>query len=103
MAELSTPRGRDAWVAADEAQPVAYPKNLTPSDLYYFIAAPTLCYELNFPRSKRIRMRFLLRRALEFVFFTGLLVALVEQWIVPTVRNTMRPLDKQARALPRGG
>ena len=37
------------------------------SDLYYFIFAPTLCYELNYPRSERIRKRFLLRRLAEFV------------------------------------
>ena len=36
-------------------------------DMYYFIFAPTLCYELNFPRSPRIRKRFLLRRLLEMV------------------------------------
>ncbi len=36
-------------------------------DLYYFLMAPTLCYELNFPRSKKIRIRFLLRRIAECV------------------------------------
>lgn len=36
---------------------VQYPDNLTLPDLYYFLAAPTLCYELNFPRSQRIRKR----------------------------------------------
>ncbi len=34
---------------------VVYPANLTVSDIYYFWLAPTLCYELNFPRMKRIR------------------------------------------------
>lgn len=37
------------------------------SDIYYFVFAPTLCYELNFPRSKSIRMGFLLRRLFEMV------------------------------------
>ncbi|NWR56015.1 DGAT1 acyltransferase, partial [Bucorvus abyssinicus] len=36
-------------------------------DLYYFLFAPTLCYELNFPRSPRLRKRFLLRRLFEMV------------------------------------
>lgn len=36
---------------------VQYPDNLTFRDLYYFILAPTLCYELNFPRTQRIRKR----------------------------------------------
>ncbi|ROI69409.1 Diacylglycerol O-acyltransferase 1 [Anabarilius grahami] len=44
---------------------VTYPGNLTHRDIYYFIFVPTLCYELNFPRSPRIRKRFLLRRLLE--------------------------------------
>lgn len=46
---------------------VAYPNNINFSDLYYFIFAPTLCYELNFPRSQRIRKRFLIKRTLECV------------------------------------
>ena len=36
-------------------------------DLYYFLMAPTLCYELNFPRTKKIKVRFLLRRIAECV------------------------------------
>lgn len=36
-------------------------------DMYYFVFAPTLCYELNFPRSPNIRMSFLLRRLFEMV------------------------------------
>lgn len=37
------------------------------SDVYYFICAPTLCYDLNFPRSARIRMSFLVKRVAEMV------------------------------------
>jgi|LakMenEpi03Aug12_release.lakeMendotaPanAssembly.Ray.scaffolds.fasta_scaffold3176419_1 hypothetical protein len=37
------------------------------TDIYYFMFAPTLCYELNFPRSKRIHLRFLVRRLGEIV------------------------------------
>lgn len=36
---------------------VQYPDNLNLRDLYYYILAPTLCYELNFPRTQRIRKR----------------------------------------------
>lgn len=36
---------------------VQYPDNLNLSDLFYYILAPTLCYELNFPRTQRIRKR----------------------------------------------
>uniref|UniRef100_A0A7M4F9Z9 O-acyltransferase n=1 Tax=Crocodylus porosus TaxID=8502 RepID=A0A7M4F9Z9_CROPO len=59
--------------------------------LYYFLLAPTLCYELNFPRSPRIRKRFLLRRLVEMLFFTQLIVGLIQQWMVPTIQNSMKP------------
>ncbi|XP_006830840.1 PREDICTED: diacylglycerol O-acyltransferase 1 [Chrysochloris asiatica] len=70
---------------------VNYPDNLTYGDLYYFLFAPTLCYELNFPRSPRIRKRFLLRRLLEMLFLTQLQVGLIQQWMVPTIQNSMKP------------
>eukprot|EP00048_Salpingoeca_helianthica_P013667 m.205958 g.205958 ORF g.205958 m.205958 type:complete len:472 (+) comp15533_c1_seq1:2634-4049(+) len=69
---------------------VRYPQNLNSRDLLYFIAAPTLCYELNFPRVPKIRKRFLIRRCLEFVFFFILVVSLGQQWILPTVNNTFK-------------
>ncbi|CAB1320490.1 unnamed protein product, partial [Coregonus sp. 'balchen'] len=50
------------------------------TNIYYFVFAPTLCYELNFPRSPRIRKSFLLRR-------------LFEMWIVPTIQNSMKPFQ----------
>ncbi|XP_025120526.2 diacylglycerol O-acyltransferase 1 isoform X5 [Bubalus bubalis] len=61
------------------------------ADLYYFLFAPTLCYELNFPRSPRIRKRFLLRRLLEMLFLTQLQVGLIQQWMVPAIQNSMKP------------
>ena len=35
--------------------PVQYPDNLNLRDIYYFWLAPTLCYELNFPKMERTR------------------------------------------------
>uniref|UniRef100_A0A3Q4HFL3 O-acyltransferase n=1 Tax=Neolamprologus brichardi TaxID=32507 RepID=A0A3Q4HFL3_NEOBR len=58
---------------------VSYPGNLTHRDMYYFIFAPTLCYQLNFPRSPRIRKRFLIRRLFEMLFLMQLLVGLIQQ------------------------
>lgn len=73
------------------AGPVAYPQNLSQQDLYYFVIAPTFCYELNIPRANKIRKRFLFRRIAEAVFLSGLMVALVQQWLVPTVKNSLKP------------
>lgn len=73
---------------------VSYPGNLTHRDMYYFVCAPTLCYELNFPRSPRIRKRFLMRRLFEMLFFMQLLVGLIQQWMVPTIQNSMKPFQE---------
>uniref|UniRef100_A0A6Q2X4T5 O-acyltransferase n=1 Tax=Esox lucius TaxID=8010 RepID=A0A6Q2X4T5_ESOLU len=62
---------------------VTYPGNLTCRDLYYFVFAPTLCYELNFPRSPKIRKSFLLRRLCE----------MVSSWMVPIIQSSMKPLE----------
>ncbi|XP_035380913.1 diacylglycerol O-acyltransferase 1a isoform X2 [Electrophorus electricus] len=72
---------------------VTYPGNLTHRDMYYFVFAPTLCYELNFPRSPRIRKRFLLRRLFEMLFLMQLQVGLIQQWMVPTIQNSMKPFQ----------
>ncbi|XP_071174365.1 diacylglycerol O-acyltransferase 1-like isoform X1 [Mytilus edulis] len=77
-----------------ETMLVSYPDNLNYTDLYYFLCAPTLCYELNFPRSLRIRKRFLLKRAIEMIFLSQLIMALIQQWIIPTVNNSMKPLSE---------
>lgn len=55
-------QGRDSTARPRQCKP-----HPSVPDLYYFLLAPTLCYELNFPRSPRIRKRFLLRRLLEMV------------------------------------
>ncbi|KAL0961927.1 hypothetical protein UPYG_G00333470 [Umbra pygmaea] len=72
---------------------VSYPGNLTHRDIFYFVLAPTLCYELNFPRSPRIRKSFLLRRLFEMLFLMQLLIGLVQQWMVPTIQNSMKPFQ----------
>eukprot|EP00064_Thunnus_orientalis_P009548 superscaffoldBa00001220_g9572 len=72
---------------------VCYPGNLTIRDMYYFVFAPTLCYELNFPRSPKIRMSFLLRRLFEMLFFIQMLVGLTQQWMIPIIQSSMKPLE----------
>lgn len=49
------------------AESVSYPDNLTVKDMAYFIVAPTLCYQMNFPRSKQIRWYWLTGKVLQFV------------------------------------
>lgn len=80
---------------ADHANPtlVQYPDNLSIRDLYYFLVAPTLCYELNFPRTTRIRKRFLIKRILEVAIGMNIMMALFQQWMVPSVKNSLIPFS----------
>lgn len=72
----------------------SYPDNVNLKDMYYFMLVPTLCYELNFPRTERIRKRFLLRRIVELIFLVQLSLCLIQQWIVPLVYNAMKPFSE---------
>lgn len=68
---------------------VHYPDNLSFSDLLYFLCAPTLCYELNFPRTSRIRKRFLLKRMLEVIIGFNVVLGLFQQWMIPSVSKDL--------------
>jgi len=71
-----------------------YPDNLTVANLYYFCLAPTLCYELNYPKTCRIRKFFLMRRICEVIFLTHFIMALTQQWIIPDLVNSLVPFSE---------
>jgi len=68
-----------------------WPQNLKFRDLMYFLFIPTLCYRLQYPRSPSIRFGFLFRRIVEGIFLSFLIVAIVEQYIVPLVDSSFKP------------
>uniref|UniRef100_A0AAY5EXA2 O-acyltransferase n=1 Tax=Electrophorus electricus TaxID=8005 RepID=A0AAY5EXA2_ELEEL len=68
------------------ASPVSLP------DVYYFAFAPTLCYELNFPRSASVRMGFLLRRLFEMVGVTRLHYVSFQSCQLPPPPHLCTPL-----------
>uniref|UniRef100_V5GWV6 O-acyltransferase n=1 Tax=Anoplophora glabripennis TaxID=217634 RepID=V5GWV6_ANOGL len=72
---------------------VQYPDNLTLRDLYYFLCAPTLCYELNFPRTDRIRKRFLVKRIFEVLAGMQIILCVIQQWMIPSVKNSLIPFS----------
>ncbi|CAF4437355.1 unnamed protein product [Rotaria sp. Silwood2] len=82
---------RHSSVSKDQ---IFYPNNLTYKNLYYFIFAPTLCYELNFPRSSCIRKGFILRRCGEILALVSLQYCLGQQWILPILLTLDRPLNQ---------
>jgi len=68
-----------------------YPHNLNLRDLRDFMVYPTLNYELEFAKTVRIRKRFLIKRIVELIILSQLDMALIQQWIVPTVSNSVLP------------
>ncbi|CAK5009200.1 unnamed protein product [Meloidogyne enterolobii] len=71
-----------------------YPNNLTLGNLYYYMMAPTLCYELNFPRTPAIRKTFIIKRITELICFSFVGVALCQQWVIPLVKNSLAPFSQ---------
>lgn len=71
-----------------------YPQNLTFKNLLYFCVAPTLCYQLNYPRSEKIRWSHVLTLVLRIVFVGLLIVFSFEQYIRPTLEGTVIPISE---------
>lgn len=78
----------------EEDGDVYYPANLTVGNILYFVAAPTLCYQLSYPRSPRVRMRWLLRRILMLFAALSMMLFIIEQYIEPTIDNSLKPLQE---------
>lgn len=92
---FSCGEGKQSYIADKcSFQFVTYSKNLNLQDLHYFMFAPTLCYELNFPRSSRIRKSFLFKRFVEMLFLWQVILALIQQWLEPIIKNSMKPLSE---------
>ncbi|KAI5674348.1 hypothetical protein M9H77_14712 [Catharanthus roseus] len=60
--------------------------------LLYFMVAPTLCYQLSYPRTACIRKGWVARQLIKLVIFTGLMGFIIEQYINPIVKNSQHPL-----------
>ncbi|KAL3117116.1 hypothetical protein niasHT_007519 [Heterodera trifolii] len=72
---------------------LCYPSNLTIGNIYYFMFAPTLCYELHFPRTPARRKRFIVKRIVELIGFSFVIVSLSQQWVMPLVKNSLAPFS----------
>lgn len=59
----------------------------------YFLWAPTLCFQLSYPRSPRIRKWFLVKRIAEFCFLVFAQVFVLLQFIYPTLLNAPKVFD----------
>eukprot|EP00798_Chlamydomonas_sp_ICE-L_P001934 gene1934-33344_t len=84
--ERGSPGTPDEWAL------LAYPYNLTVSNVAYFVAAPTLVYQVNYPRSPTIRKKWILRRLVELLFMLTFMTIIIHQFVEPSVHSAMQPL-----------
>ena len=56
---------------------LTYPENLSPGNLAYFVLAPTLCYQMVYPRSSRFRLRWTIWCAIRWATAHAILFDLV--------------------------
>jgi len=71
---------------------VLYPQNITILNLLYFSIAPTLCYQLNYPRSPSIRWTNVIFLLFRLVFVGAMILFSVEQYIFPHLESIVTPM-----------
>nr|AFX71924.1 putative diacylglycerol acyltransferase 1 [Punica granatum] len=71
---------------------VEHPYRVDFKDLIYFMVAPTLCYQLSYPRTLCVRKGWAVRQVIKLILFTGVMGFIVEQYINPIVQNSQHPL-----------
>jgi len=83
------------FAESDDLEPpyLYYPMNITLPNILYFCLAPTLCYQLNYPRSPHIRYKYLLTLVIRMFLVGGLLIFVVEQYIKPTLEGSIEAMD----------
>ena len=69
---------------------VQYPENITLPNLFYFVLIPSLTYQLNYPRNKKVRKRYVLTILLRMFMVMVLMIFAVKQYIEPVL--TLSPL-----------
>ncbi|CAK9207850.1 unnamed protein product [Sphagnum troendelagicum] len=76
----------------ETAAKVEYPENINFRNMAYFMMAPTLCYQLSYPKSNTVRKGWVLRQIGKLLVFVGLMGFITEQYINPTIKNSQHPL-----------
>jgi len=72
-----------------------YPQNINLSNLLYFMIAPTLCYQLNYPRTPSIRWSKVMFLVMRMLFIAVILIFAVEQYITPTLETVLQPMEER--------
>ena len=62
--------------------------------LHYFLAAPTLVFQLSYPRSDGRSLFFIIRRLFELIVCGSLIVLVIAQYVSPTLINSIDSFDR---------
>ncbi|KAE8743474.1 hypothetical protein FOCC_FOCC010926, partial [Frankliniella occidentalis] len=71
-----------------------YPDNLSVGNMAYFTFAPTLCYEMDYPRHPTINWRRVAVRATMLVVVFLMHMSMAQQWLIPSYTAVLTPLAK---------
>jgi hypothetical protein len=80
--ELTSPSGR-----------VTYPQNLTLNNFVDYMLCPTLCYELSYPRTERIRWGKVAEKAAAVFGCIFLLTVVSEEFILPVMTEASKSIE----------
>eukprot|EP01071_Lankesteria_metandrocarpae_P006847 Lankesteria_metandrocarpae@DN4503_c0_g1_i1.p1 len=70
-----------------------YPDCLRINNMFMFMIMPTVCFQLRFPRTPRIKWVRAIRSLGELAISVTLIKIIVEQYVVKTVENTFRIIN----------
>jgi diacylglycerol O-acyltransferase-1 len=66
-----------------------YPQNVNFPNLMYFCVAPTLTYQLNYPRTPKIRWRYVLTLVIRLIVTFIITAFSMQQYIKPTLASSL--------------
>ncbi|KAF8845114.1 MBOAT-domain-containing protein [Paxillus ammoniavirescens] len=73
----------DSELVSTGPQRVTYPENLTWKNFCSYMLIPTLVYELEYPRTDRIRLAYVFEKTIAFMGSFALLYTVTESFIIP--------------------
>jgi sterol O-acyltransferase len=77
---------------------ISYPENLTLANYADFIFCPTLCYELEYPRTPKIQWMELLYKTLAVFGCIFLMTVTAEEFVLPVLRESAVALQDSTSA-----
>ncbi|KAH0450606.1 hypothetical protein IEQ34_021298 [Dendrobium chrysotoxum] len=90
--DLRNLHSKEKGESSSEHPNLDYSYGVSFRSLVYFIMAPTLCYQLSYPRSMCIRRGWLICQFIQLVIFTGFMGFIIEQYVNPIIKNSEHPL-----------